>query len=68
MKISNIDLPEGVQPSITDRDFVIATLAPPTVEVETKADGTDADTAKTDTESKETVDDKKEESSEDNSK
>ena len=38
VKISNIILPEGVKPSITDRDFVIATLAPPTVEVETKAE------------------------------
>lgn len=36
IKISNIDLPEGVKPTITDRDFVIATLVPPTVEVETK--------------------------------
>ena len=36
IKISNIDLPEGVIPTITDRDFVVATLAPPTVEVETK--------------------------------
>ena len=34
VKISNIDLPEGVKPTITDRDFVIATLVPPTVEVE----------------------------------
>ena len=36
IKISNIDLPDGVKPTIGDRDFVIATLAPPTVEVETK--------------------------------
>ena len=36
IKISNIDLPDGVKPTISDRDFVIATLAPPTVEVETK--------------------------------
>ena len=34
IKISNIHLPEGVKPTIEDRDFVIATLAPPTVEVE----------------------------------
>ena len=34
IKISNINLPEGVQPTIKDRDFVIATLVPPTVEVE----------------------------------
>ena len=34
IKISNIILPEGVKPTISDRDFVIATLVPPTVEVE----------------------------------
>jgi len=38
VKISNISLPEGVAPTISDRDFVIATLVPPTVEVETKAE------------------------------
>ena len=36
IKISNINLPEGVKPTITDRDFVVATIVPPTVEVETK--------------------------------
>ena len=36
IKISNIELPEGVTPTITDRDFVVATVVPPTVEVETK--------------------------------
>ncbi|MCP5367591.1 MAG: 50S ribosomal protein L25/general stress protein Ctc [Hyphomicrobiales bacterium] len=30
--ISNITLPEGVAPSITDRDFTIATIAAPTLE------------------------------------
>jgi len=34
IKISNIELPEGVKTTITDRDFVVATLVPPTVEVE----------------------------------
>jgi len=34
IKISNIELPEGVTPTITDRDFVVATVVPPTVEVE----------------------------------
>ena len=34
IKISNIQLSEDVKPSITDRDFVIATLVPPTVEAE----------------------------------
>jgi len=34
VKISAIDLPEGVRPGITDRDFTIATVAAPTVMVE----------------------------------
>ncbi len=38
IKISNIELPDGVQPTISDRDFVVATLVPPTVEVETKTE------------------------------
>lgn len=29
LNISNIDLPEGSEPTITDRDFVIATIASP---------------------------------------
>ncbi len=40
VKISNIKLPEGVVPTIVDRDFVIATLVPPTVEIETKTEET----------------------------
>ena len=32
--ISDIDLPEGVSPTITDRDFTVATIAAPTVIVE----------------------------------
>ena len=35
VKISNIQLPEGVAPTITDRDFTIATIAAPTKMVET---------------------------------
>ena len=31
LKISNVKLPEGVKPTITDRDFVIATVAAPTI-------------------------------------
>lgn len=34
IKISNIELPDGVKPTISDRDFVVATLVPPTIEVE----------------------------------
>jgi len=69
VKISNIKLPEGVNPTITDRDFVVATLAPPTVEVETKTeDSAEGETQKTEGESKEAPEAKKEESSEDKSK
>ncbi|MGA1019001.1 MAG: 50S ribosomal protein L25, partial [Candidatus Puniceispirillales bacterium] len=32
--ISAVSLPENTQPTITDRDFTIATIAAPTVEVE----------------------------------
>ena len=69
IKISNINLPEGVKPVINDRDFVIATLAPPTVEAEeTKTeDGVEA-VAKTDTEAKEESSDKKEEKTQDKAK
>ena len=54
IKISNIELPEGVNPTITDRDFVVATVVPPTVEVETKP-----------AEAEETSEDSKDEKSED---
>lgn len=36
--ISHISLPEGVQPTITDRDFTVATIAAPTVAVEPTAE------------------------------
>ena len=70
VKISNIDLPEGVKPSITDRDFVIATLAPPTVEAEatTETATAEGEGEKTESESKEKTEDKKEASSDDKSK
>ncbi len=34
--ISSVELPEGVTPAITDRDFVIANVQAPTVSVETE--------------------------------
>ena len=37
--ISDIDLPEGVVPTITDRDFTIATIAAPTVVAEEEEEG-----------------------------
>ena len=36
--ISHIELPEGVTPTITDRDFTVATIAAPTVAVEADED------------------------------
>ena len=62
IKISNIDLPEGVKPTITDRDFVVATLVPPTVEIEEETkpeEGTEEGTEET-TDEKEQTEDKKE--------
>ena len=61
IKISNIKLPEGVNPTITDRDFVVATVVPPTVEVETKP--AEAEEASEDSKD-EKSEDKKEESKE----
>ena len=65
IKISNIKLPDGVKPTITDRDFVIATLVPPTVEVETKSEESTEEEAESTTESKEGEEDKKEDNKED---
>ena len=64
VKISNIKLPEGVSPTITDRDFVIATLVPPTVEVETKTEETSEESTDETSESKPEV--KTEEAKEEN--
>ena len=36
IKISSVKLPENIVPTITDRDFVVATVAPPTILVETE--------------------------------
>lgn len=62
IKISNIELPEGVMPTITDRDFVVATVVPPTVEVETKP--AEAEEASEDDKSEDKKEDAKEESKE----
>ena len=69
IKISNINLPEDVKPTITERDFVIATLVPPTVEAEPEPEKTedeeDASKIEEETEDKkEEVDKTKIESSE----
>ena len=63
IKISNIELPDGVMPTITDRDFVVATLVPPTVEVETKPAEEEESTEESKEEKSE---DKKEENKEEN--
>ena len=62
IKISNIALPDGVTPTITDRDFVVATVVPPTVEVETKP--TEAEESSEDDKSEDKKEDAKEESKE----
>ena len=62
IKISNIALPDGVMPTITDRDFVVATVVPPTVEVETKP--TEAEEASEDDKSEDKKEEAKEESKE----
>ena len=41
VKISNIELPENVKPTITDRDFVVATIIPPTIEAEPEPEETE---------------------------
>ena len=56
IKISNIKLPEGVNPTITDRDFVVATVVPPTVEVEVETKPAEGE---------ETAEDSKDDKSED---
>ena len=39
--ISDIELPEGVTPTITDRDFTVATIAAPTIHVEEEVETED---------------------------
>jgi len=43
--ISSIALPEGVEPTITDRDFTVATIAAPTIYVEEEPEDEDAEGA-----------------------
>ena len=52
IKISSVKLPENAKPTITDRDFVVATIAAPTIvkepekpAEETHAEGADGETA-----------------------
>lgn len=54
IKISNIDIPKGVKPTIEDRDFTIATIAAPTVVKETETEASDEEAVE------ETISDKEE--------
>ena len=73
IKISNIDLPENVKPTISDRDFVIATIVPPTVEAEPEkesseeaaAEGEEAAEGKIETKTESKDESKKEDKKED---
>ncbi len=42
--ISNTTLPEGVRPTITDRDFTVASIVPPSTEAESTTPETEAGT------------------------
>jgi len=42
LHISQVALPEGVRPTITDRDFTVATISAPTVVVEEAEEGAEA--------------------------
>ena len=53
LHISTVDLPEGVTPTISDRDFTIATIVAPTVvrdEAASDGDGADTEAATEDSE------------------
>ena len=64
LHISAVNLPEGVTPTISDRDFTIATIVAPTVvRDEAASDGDDADT-ETSTEDNEDNENNNEENSE----
>ena len=66
LKIGNIQLPEGVQLTIRDRNFVVATIVAPTIEVEeTKPEEeTEEEGEVTESEGEEKTEDKKEETTE----
>ena len=60
--ISAVKLPDGVKPTITDRDFTIATIAAPTIMVEPSVDEIDGE--ETEEEASETEEESKETDSE----
>ena len=65
--ISSIKLEQGVSPTITDRDFTIATVAPPTVMKVEETATEETATDETSEDSTEKVDDKETEKKEDSS-
>ena len=65
--ISSIKLEQGVSPTITDRDFTIATVAPPTVMKVEETTTEETATDETSEDSTEKVDDKETEKKEDSS-
>ena len=65
--ISSIKLEQGVSPTITDRDFTIATVAPPTVMKVEESATEETATDETSEDSTEKVDDKETEKKEDSS-
>ena len=56
LHISAVSLPDGVTPTITDRDFTIATIAAPTAVVDEQADAEDEDATDAGSEDEETED------------
>lgn len=52
--ISEVELPAGTQPTITDRDFTIATIAAPTVEPEPSDEEEDAEAAEAEADAEDT--------------
>jgi len=56
LHISAVSLPDGVTPTITDRDFTIATIAAPTAVVDEQADAEDGDATDAGGEDEETED------------
>ena len=59
VKISSVKLPDNTSPTITDRDFVVATIAPPTIvkepekTTEETAEGAEGEAAKKEEKGKE---------------
>ena len=64
LHISTVDLPEGVTPTISDRDFTIATIVAPTVVRDEAASDSDGDGADTEAATEDSEDNNEENSEE----